>query len=40
MEILKKHKEEIAWLEEDLKGINPSIYMHKILNEENAKDFN
>ena len=37
VEILKKHKEAIAWLVEDLKGINPSICMHKILMEENAK---
>ena len=37
VEILKKHKEAIAWLVEDLKGISPSICMHKILMEENAK---
>ena len=34
--ILRKYKEAIAWLEE-LKGISPSIFMHKILLEENAK---
>ena len=35
--ILKKYKEAISWSVEDLKGISPSIYMHKILMEENAK---
>ena len=35
--ILRKYKETIAWLVEDLKGISPSIRMHKILLEENAK---
>ena len=39
VEILRKHKEAIAWLVEDLKGINPLICMHKILMEENAKTF-
>ena len=34
--ILKQHKEAIAYSVEDLKGINPSIYMHKILPEESA----
>ena len=37
LEILIKYKEAIAWSIEDLKGINPSICMHKILLEENAK---
>ena len=37
LEILRKHKESIAWLIEDLKGISPSICMHKILLEENAR---
>ena len=37
VEILRKHKETIAWSVEDLKGISPSICMHKILREENAK---
>ena len=37
VEILRKHKEVIAWSVEDLKGINSSICMHKILMEENAK---
>ena len=34
---LKKYKEAIAWSIEDLKGISPSICMHKILLEENAR---
>ena len=37
LEILRKYKEAIALSIEDLKGINPSIYMHNILLEENAK---
>ena len=37
VKILRKHQEAIAWLVEDLKGISPSICMHKILMEENAK---
>ena len=37
LEILKKYQETIAWSIEDLKGISPSICMHKILLEENAK---
>ena len=37
MEILIKYKEATAWSVEDLKGISPSICMHKILLEENAK---
>ena len=37
VEIMRKHKEAIAWSVEALKGINPSICMHKILMEENAK---
>ena len=39
VEILRKHKEAIAWSEEDLKGTSSSICMHKILMEENAKTF-
>ena len=35
--ILRKYKEAIAWSIEDLKGISPSICMHKILLENNAK---
>ena len=37
LQILKKYKEAIAWSIEYLKGISPSICMHKILLEENAK---
>ena len=37
LEILRKYKEAIAWSVEDLKGISPSICMHRILLEENAK---
>ena len=35
--ILRKYKEAIAWSIEDLKGISPSICMHKILLNDNAK---
>ena len=35
--VLRKYKEAIAWSIEDLKGISPSICMHKILLEDNAK---
>ena len=37
LEILRKYKEAIDWSIEDLKGINPSICMHKILLNDNAK---
>ena len=37
LEILRKYKEAIAWSIEDLKGISPSIFMHKILLNDNAK---
>ena len=37
LEILKKHKESIAWSSEELKGISPSICMHKILLEETSR---
>ena len=37
VEILRKHKEAISLSIEDLKGISPSICMHKILMEENAR---
>ena len=39
LKILRKYKKSIVWSIDDLKGINPSIYMHKILLEENAKTF-
>ena len=37
LHILKKHKEAIAWSIEELKGISPSICMHKILLEETSR---
>ena len=37
LEFLRKYKEAIAWSIKDLKGINPSICMHKILLNDNAK---
>ena len=37
LKILIKYKEAIAWSVKDLKGISPSICMHKILLEENTK---
>ena len=39
LETLRKYKEAITWSIEDLKGISPSICMHKILLEENARTF-
>ena len=39
LEILRKYKEAIAWSIEDLKGISPSICMHKILLNDNTKNF-
>ena len=39
VETLKQYKEAIAWTVGDLKGINPSICIHKILMEENAKTY-
>ena len=37
IDIFKKYKDAISWSIDDLKGISPSICMHKILLEENAK---
>ena len=37
LKILRKYKEAIAWSIEDLKGISPSICIHKILLEDNAQ---
>ena len=37
LEILKKYKGAITWPIDDLRGTSPSICMHKILLEENAK---
>ena len=39
LETLRKYKEAIAWIIEDLKGISSSICMHKILLDENARTF-
>ena len=38
LEILRKYKQAISWSIEDLKGISPSICMHKILLEDHAKN--
>ena len=37
LKILKNYQDSIAWSIDELKGISPSICMHKILLEENAK---
>ena len=37
LQIMRKYKEAIAWSIEDLKGISPSICMHKILLNDDAK---
>ena len=37
LRILRKYKEAIAWSIEDLKGISPSICMHKILLNDDVK---
>jgi hypothetical protein len=37
LDVLRKHKEAIGWTIEDIKGISPSLVMHKINLEENAK---
>ena len=37
IQILRECKEAIAWSIEDLKGISPSIYMHKILLNDDVK---
>ena len=37
LKILKNYQESIAWSIDELKGISPSVCMHKILLEENAK---
>ena len=37
LRIIRKYKKAIAWLIEDLKGISPSICMHKILLNYDAK---
>jgi hypothetical protein len=35
--VLREHKEAIGWTIEDIKGIRPSLVMHKIHVEENSK---
>ncbi|KAI3776736.1 hypothetical protein L1987_46525 [Smallanthus sonchifolius] len=37
LEVLKQHKQAIAWRIMDIKGINPSFYTHKILMEDDYK---
>ena len=37
LEVLKKHKKASAWKIMDIKGINPSFCIHKILMEEDFK---
>jgi hypothetical protein len=37
LDVLREHKEAIGWTIEDIKGISPSVVMHKIHPEENAK---
>jgi hypothetical protein len=37
LDVLRDHKEAIGWNIEDIKGISPSVVMHKIHLEENAK---
>jgi hypothetical protein len=37
LDVLRKHKEAIGWTIEDIKGISPSVVMHKIHLEEDAK---
>jgi hypothetical protein len=37
LDVLREHKEAIGWTIEDIKGVSPSLVMHKINLEENAK---
>ena len=37
MKIIKEHKEAIGWSLTDIKGIRPSMCMHRILLEEDSK---
>nr|XP_016481894.1 PREDICTED: uncharacterized protein LOC107802829 [Nicotiana tabacum] len=37
IELLREHKKAIGWSIDDIQGINPTIYMHKILLEEGSK---
>ena len=37
LRVLREHKKTIGWTIDDIKGISPSIFMHKILFEESYK---
>ena len=37
LRVLRKHKSAIGWSISDLKGISPSVCMHRILLDENAQ---
>jgi hypothetical protein len=37
LKVLREHKEALGWTIEDIKGISPSLVMHKIHLEENSK---
>jgi hypothetical protein len=37
LDVLRKHKEVTHWTIDDIKGISPSLVMHKIHLEENSK---
>jgi hypothetical protein len=37
LDVLREYKEAIGWTIEDIKGISPSVVMHKVHLEENAK---
>jgi hypothetical protein len=37
LEVLREHKEAIGWTIENIKGISPTLVMHKIHLEENSK---
>lgn len=39
IELLKKHKKAFGWTLEDIKGINPLIFTHRIYLEENSKTY-
>ena len=37
LKVLRRHKSTLGWFITDIKGISPTIYMHKILMEESFK---
>jgi len=37
LRVLRDHKSALGWTISDIKGISPSIYMHKILMEDSFK---